>query len=162
MKRAAYTVIVIAYVIFPMHVWAQERAEEGVVVHADPRLSILLKKNHTMEPPALQDMKPTKQYTGDAPVPDIQTRPHIVLYKGKGYRVQIYNGEDRAQAIQIKTDFMRRFPGTHTYLSYISPSFRVKIGDYRDRSDAAGMMREAKSMYSPCMIVPDMVTVTNY
>jgi len=89
-------------------------------------------------------------------------RPHVVLYKGKGFRVQIYNGPDREKAIKIKTEFMRHFPGVHTYLTYISPSFRIKVGDFRDRSDAAGMMREANSMYSPCMIVPDMVTVTNY
>ena len=83
-----------------------------------------------------------------------------VLYTGKGYRVQIYNGSDREKAIKIKTDFMRLFPGMHTYLTYAAPCFRVKVGDYRNRAEAEGMLRETNSMYdSPTMIVPDMVTV---
>jgi len=85
-----------------------------------------------------------------------------VIYSGKGYRVQIYNGPDRNKAIDIKTEFMRHNPGIRTYLTYVSPCFRVKVGNYRNRSDAEGMLREAKSTYSPCMIVPDIITVNTY
>jgi hypothetical protein len=85
-----------------------------------------------------------------------------VLYSGKGFRVQIYNGNDRNKAVETKMEFARRYPAVRTYLCYISPSFRVKVGDFRNRSDAEGMYREAKSMYSPCMIVPDIITVCTY
>jgi hypothetical protein len=84
------------------------------------------------------------------------------IYSGKGYRVQIYNGNDRAKAINIKATFMRQFPGVRTYLTYISPCFRVKVGDYRNRSDAEGMLKEANAMYSPSMIVPDIITVNTF
>jgi hypothetical protein len=83
-----------------------------------------------------------------------------VIYTGKGYRVQIYNGYDREKAIKVRAEFMKLYPGTYTYLSYVSPCFRVKVGDYRSRAQAIGMLKEANSMYpSPCMIVPDQITV---
>lgn len=84
-----------------------------------------------------------------------------VIYSGKGFRVQIYSGNDREKAIMVKTEFMRRFPAIRTYLSYVAPTFRVKVGNYRNRSDAAGMQREAKEMYSPCVIVPDNITINS-
>lgn len=84
------------------------------------------------------------------------------VYSGKGYRVQIYNGNDRVRAIKIKAEFMRKFPGVRTYLTYISPCFRVKVGDYRNRSDAEGMLREANAMYSPSMIVPDVINISSF
>lgn len=84
------------------------------------------------------------------------------VYTGKGFRVQIYNGPSREKAIAAKTEFMRRYPGVRTYLIYVAPGFRVKIGDFRSRGDAEGMLREANSMFTPSMIVPDMVTISTY
>lgn len=102
----------------------------------------------------------------DVPVPVVyNTTPRKegrVIYSGKGFRVQIYNGTDRDKAVMIKNEFSRRYPGTRTYLTYISPSFRVKVGNYRNRSDAEGMLREANSMYNPSMIVPDLITISTY
>ena len=164
MNRLYYIILAVLSLFFSSLAYGQYSLEEGVIVHADPRLAVLLKKNHTLSPaedPVYADIKFTKP-PKEAAMTGIPHRDVITLYKGKGYRVQIYYGPDRVKAIQIKTEFMRHFPGIHTYLSYESPSFRVKAGDYRNRSDAAGMLREANSMYSPSMIVPDIVTVTNY
>ena len=159
MGRASNIIFLFFFLLFSARCLAQDSLQEGVVVHADPRLSVLLRKTHTTEPIYTPgEIKDVKQPFREA----APRRQIVTLYKGAGYRVQIYNGPDRAKALQIKTEFMRHFPGVHTYLNYISPSFRVKVGDYRNRSDAAGMMREAHSMYSPVMIVPDMVTITNY
>ena len=78
-------------------------------------------------------------------------------YHGNGFRVQIYNGPDRADALRIKAEFMRNYPGVRTYLTYTSPHYRVKVGDFRRREDALGMFKEANDTYSPCMIVPDVL-----
>lgn len=86
-----------------------------------------------------------------------------IIYSGKGFRVQIYYGPDRAKAVQVKAEFMRNFPDVRTYLNYLSPTFRVKVGDYRNRSDAEGMLREARSIFGgPCMIVPDIITINTF
>ena len=153
--------------------FAQEEEGGDVDIHADTRLAVLLRKTHTYvrpsfpDPPANKQPEPVKQtlnpgdYLGkEGLIHHDHTR--AVTYTGKGYRVQIYNGPDRNKAVQVKTEFMRRFPGVSTYITYVAPGFRVKIGDYRNRSDAEGMLREATSMYSPSMIVPDVVTLTSW
>lgn len=80
-------------------------------------------------------------------------------YTGPGYRVQIYYGTNRYEALRRKAEFMRNYPTINTYFTYISPNYRVKIGDFRRREDATGMYREANGTYSPCMIVPDKVNI---
>lgn len=81
--------------------------------------------------------------------------------KTKGFRVQIYNGPDRKKAAQIKTQFMRQFPGVRSYMLYISPTFRVRVGDFRLRGDAMALLKQAKTISSPIMIVPDSIQLSN-
>ena len=80
-------------------------------------------------------------------------------YNGNGFRVQIYYGPNRDEAMRRKAEFMRHYPGVPTYLLYASPTYRVKVGDYRRREDAYTMFREANGTYSPCMIVPDNISI---
>ena len=190
----------------------------NVVVHSDPRLALLLKKNPTAAPPItpasnseesarrsrsvtkatagkettkpaqepprtqaasapshqLPVTPPSKEIAANMPknpnvppvhpfVPPPAHKDGRIIYSGKGFRVQIYSGNDRDKAIKVKTEFMRLYPGMRTYLSYAAPCFRVKVGDYRNRNDAVGMLKEANSMYdSPCMIVPDEVAIHAY
>lgn len=136
MKRLYYILLMLLVSISP--VWAQKTAvsedgEKGVVVHADPRLAVLVKKNVNVN--------------------------KGLIRSGRGYRVQIYSGNDRQKATNIKIDFMRRFPGVRTYMTYVSPHFRVKVGDYTTRQAAADMYRQASTLYSPCMIVPDIIVI---
>ena len=80
-------------------------------------------------------------------------------YTGDGFRVQIYNGTDRYKAQKIRDEFDLHYPGVHTYMSYVAPHYRIKVGDYKNRQDAMGMYKEASSSYFPCMIVPDKVVI---
>ena len=215
----------IAPVAFLMFFVVEVRAQfmpGNVVVHSDPRLAVLLKKNPTAAPPptpvsysdesgrrnrntsktttnakekelarsapppALSKnslpaapthqvpVSPAPEIASNIPAkpkgppvhPFVQPATHKdsrIIYSGKGFRVQIYNGYDREKAIKVKTEFMRQYPGMRTYLTYASPHFRVKVGDYRNLSDAVGMLKEANAMYdTPCMIVPDEVAIHAY
>lgn len=78
-------------------------------------------------------------------------------YHGTGFRVQIYNGPNRNEALRIKAEFMRNYPGIQTYFSFSSPHYRVKAGNFRRREDAVSLFREANDTYTPCMIVPDVL-----
>jgi hypothetical protein len=111
---------------------ATEDTATGVVLHADERLAIVTRK-HVSYPPG--------------------------IYSGHGYRVQIYSGSDRNKANSIKIDFLRHHPGVRAYLSYSSPQFRVKVGDYRGRAEAERMYQEVEGRYKPCMIVPDIIMI---
>jgi hypothetical protein len=118
--------------------------QSGVVIHADPRLALVLKK------PTANNNTPS------APV------RRKLIRSGRGYRVQIYSGNDRVKATQIKSDFARRFPGTRTYLSYSAPQFKVKAGDFQSRGDAARLQSQASSYFAPVMIVPDIIVVNTF
>jgi hypothetical protein len=82
-----------------------------------------------------------------------------VIFAGKGYRVQIYYGSDRNKANKIRTEFIRHYPGIQTYLTYNSPSFRVRVGDFRNRAEAQHVLKEANKINKPSMIVPDNIAV---
>lgn len=112
---------------------AIQDTEQDVILHADPRIADALKRHK-------------EAITG-------------TIYSARGYRVQIYSGNDRAKATHIKIDFIRRFPGIRTYMTYVSPQFRVKIGDYRTRADAEKMYEQVSTLYTPCMIVPDIIVI---
>jgi len=108
-----------------------EDTATGVVVHSDTRLAVLMKKSGG----------------GGG------------IYSGRGYRVQIYSGNDRGKATKVKLDFARRFPGVRTYMTYVQPQFRVKVGDFRSRGEAEKMYQQVSTLYTPCMIVPDYIVV---
>jgi hypothetical protein len=140
--RSLYLVVFFLVISCPAQA---QQAEGDVVIHADPRLDILLGK---------------KSHAGGDDDELGSPRTPVVIYSGKGYRVQIYNGTDREKALEVKTEFMRKYPAVHTYLSYLSPTYRVKVGDYRFRLEAEKMLNEVSGTYSRSMIVPDKITIT--
>lgn len=143
MKHLVYKVILAVLLLLGNNAWSQIKVTEddavakpaktGVTVHADPRLAILARKYRNVQ-------------LG-------------VIRSGQGFRVQIYNGNDRQKATEIKVDFMRRFPNVRTYLTYVQPQFRVKVGDFRTRAEAGELYRQVSTLYNPCMIVPDIVVI---
>jgi hypothetical protein len=113
-----------------------EQVPTNTTLYADARLDVLMKKHKTG--------------SGSG------------IYSGRGYRVQIYSGNDRNKANRMKVDFMRRFPGVHAYMTYVAPQFRVKVGDFHSRAEAMELYRKLGTLYNPCMIVPDMVVFRNF
>jgi len=101
----------------------------NVKINADPRLALVVNK----------------------PV----QRPFVG--RVKGYRVQIYNGNDRKEANDIKIKFMKAYPGVRSYLVYNNPQFRIRVGDFKGRREAAQLQRQLSGIFNPCMIVPDVI-----
>ena len=123
--------------------FAQQEAEiiedtSGIVIHNDPRLDLVVAA-----------LKPKPAIKG-------------VIRSGRGYRVQIYNGNDRNKAIQIKVDFLRRHPDVPAYMTYIQPQFRIKVGDFKTRAEAAELYREMNQLYGAAMIVPDVIVINTF
>lgn len=114
-----------------IHSW-----DNNITFNADPRLAVLLEKHKSQQ---------SGGYSGTRYM--------------RGYRVQIYYGTDRNQAINRKVDFMRRFPGIKTYMAYTQPQYRVKVGNFATREDAVETYRMAINAYGACMIVPDNVVI---
>lgn len=117
--------------------------KEGVVIHADPRIDMLV--HETVKVKKAEIAKTTK-----------------VIRSGRGFRIQIYNGNEKAQAINKKIDFMRRFPEVATYMTYTQPLFRVKVGNFQSRKEAQTFMSQIGSFYGTAMIVPDFIVINTF
>lgn len=65
-----------------------------------------------------------------------------------GYRVQVISTIDRGKATATRARLMELFPEYQSYLSYQSPYFRVRIGDFRDQ-DSAQQLQEQLNNYFP-------------
>lgn len=163
MNRLGIHSYILLFFLTPLISRAQEQLVNGVTIHADPRLAILLKKYpvKTAEATPVKIAEKTERDTSDANTAVVMRTP-VVLYHGKGFRVQVYSGVDREKAQSIKADLMRRFPGVHTYMTFVAPSYRIKMGDYRSRALAEAMLKQVNTIYPPCMIVPDEITITGY
>lgn len=116
---------------------------KSVTLHADPRLDLVTAY-----------CEPSKTYSG--------SNGYGSIHSGKGFRVMIYSGTDRDKANTVKADFMRRYPGTRVYMTYSLPQYRIKVGDYTSRDEALQLYRVLSGLYSPCMVVPDIVEINTF
>jgi hypothetical protein len=74
-----------------------------------------------------------------------------------GYRVQIFSGLERRQAYAEQAKFKVRFPAYSSYISYVQPNYRVRVGDFRTRLEAEKFMNELKRNYSSLFIFSEMI-----
>lgn len=91
-------------------------AEDGpaVIVHKDPRIDLLVKKQAYVNITA-------KKVSG-----------HTM----RGYRLLVINTNSRDEAIAAKTKIYSHFPDQKAYLVYQSPFFKLKAGNYQTREEA--------------------------
>ncbi len=127
-----YCFLLLVSLIVSLSLHAQEQDTGYVNIHADPRLALVVKKPATNK---------------------------VFIGKTRGFRVQIYNGNDRKKASQAKLDFMRQFPGIRSYLVYNNPQFRVRVGDFTSRKGASDLYSKLSGTFNPCMIVPDLINI---
>lgn len=130
---------VLIFTFFVLNASAQGTAvtDSGYVnVHADSRLTAMIKKIN-------------------------KNIPSYRSNKMRGFRVQIYSGTDRRKATEIRLSFMRSNPGIRTYLVYNTPNFRVRIGDFRTRSEAHDLYNRLYGHYNDVMIVPDLINISS-
>jgi hypothetical protein len=74
--------------------------------------------------------------------------------KGKGYRVQIYFGADKAKANAAKAQFLSRgSDATHAYELYDVPNFKIRVGDFRTKMDAYRYLKKIKGEFPQAFIV---------
>lgn len=76
-----------------------------------------------------------------------------------GFRVQIYSGSSRNEAYATQARFQKQYKDIATYVSYTQPNYRVKVGDFRSRSEAQAFMREVKNDYPMVFLFTEQVYV---
>lgn len=73
-----------------------------------------------------------------------------------GYRVQVFFGR-RELAIEKKAEFIESNPGVPTYISFLAPNFRLRVGDFRSRIEAEKLKYQIEKDYPGCYIVKDQI-----
>lgn len=75
-----------------------------------------------------------------------------------GYRIQVYSGSGasaRNDSQNAKRQVLEAYPSERTYGTYNAPSWRVRVGDFRFRSEAMPLLSKLRRQFPGCYIVKD-------
>lgn len=78
----------------------------------------------------------------------------------KGYRVQIFTGSSRDEAIKAKALFIQKFPDIDNYLEYEVPNYKVRVGDFLSRWQAKELcakINKTPVLSGNAFVVPSLV-----
>jgi hypothetical protein len=73
-----------------------------------------------------------------------------------GYRVQIFQGTKDA-AYQAKAKFISNHENIKIYVSFQSPDFKVRVGDFRTKSEAIKLKYLIKNEFPAVYIIDDVI-----
>ncbi len=109
-----------------------------VIIHKDPRLDLLVKKQAQINEETSRDAR----------------------RNSKGFRLMIINTNKRDEAIAAKSKVYTYFPELKAYLVYQSPYFKLKVGNFRERKDAESYQKRL-NVYFPkgVFIMNDVIEV---
>ena len=118
--------------------WRKIPDSNSVVVHKDPRLDMLIKKQADINEVTSRDAR----------------------RNAKGFRLMIINTNKRDEAIAAKTKVYTYFPELKAYLLYQSPYFKLKVGNFKDRKEAEDYQKQL-NIYFPkgVFIMNDIIEV---
>jgi len=77
-----------------------------------------------------------------------------------GYRIRIYfdlGQKSRKQSEEVSYEFMQNYSGIAVYRSYVSPYYKVSVGDFRTRDNALKLYYQLLKDYPKAFIVPEWV-----
>ncbi len=74
-----------------------------------------------------------------------------------GFRVQIFNGENRKDAYNAQAKFLEQFPDIRTYITYNEPNFKVRVGDFRTRLEAEKLQGELTRWFIGLFIINEKI-----
>src|SRR3990170_5382418 len=74
-----------------------------------------------------------------------------------GYRVQIFFGSKRKDVLEVRTDFLAKYPDIGAYIQYDEPYFKVRVGDFRTQLKAQKFYKEISGGFPNSFIVEDLI-----
>lgn len=75
----------------------------------------------------------------------------------QGYRILVYLGIERDQAMSIRRNIIGRYPDETDYLTFKSPVYRLYIGDYLTKLDAARGLAKLRGLAPKLELEPTQV-----
>lgn len=101
---------------------AKKNSWQGkVVVNQDPKMSVLLDKK----------------------IAENEDKQYITFL---GYRVQVYMGNNqkksKTEALEREKKILEKYPELTSYLSFASPFWKLRVGDFRTHTDALVLCKQ--------------------
>lgn len=110
----------------------------ALIVHKDPRVDALVKKQADIN-------ERSKKITGRTM---------------RGYRLLVLNTNSRDEAIAAKTKIYTHFPDQKAYLTYQSPFFKLKAGNFQTRDEAKHYQSLMNTLFPKgVFIISDLIEV---
>jgi hypothetical protein len=78
----------------------------------------------------------------------------------QGFRVQIYFGSghtSRENANNVRNAFVSKYQDTPVHVVFQEPYFKVRVGDFRTKSEALKVLKEIETDYEGAFIVKDYI-----
>ncbi len=144
-------------IFIPAIAYAQKRGTVEVI--KDPRIDTFiarrsnLKVSHVAAKTIATAVPPI---TGTAAIYLPITGPKVQI---NGFRVQIFTGSDRKDAYDMQAKFQEKYPGVRTYITYIEPDFKVRVGDMRTRLEAEKLMQELRKDFVSLFIIQEKINI---
>lgn len=109
-----------------------------VIVHKDPRIETLEAKQASINESTRKAASRTM----------------------RGYRLLVINTNKREEAIAAKTKVYTNFPELNAYLSYRTPYFKLKAGNFQTRSEAEAYRKRMAPLFPKgVFIINDVIEV---
>jgi hypothetical protein len=117
------TVLILLSFLATLHVAAQDSGT--VIVHKDPRVDLLAKKQAAINVAVKKASSRTM----------------------RGFRLLVVNTTRREEAIAAKTKIYTLYPELKAYLAYQSPYYKLKAGNFRTREEAETYRRTMSTLF---------------
>lgn len=77
-----------------------------------------------------------------------------------GYRIQIFfdsGNHSKSRAYAKKSNFILKYPHIRAYITYQSPNYKVRVGDFRTKLDAEKFKNEIIEDYPSAFSIPELI-----
>ncbi len=78
----------------------------------------------------------------------------------KGFRVQVMAAGNRADVNKAKGQFYGMFPDIKTFVIYQQPNFKLRVGNFRSKTEAYKAWKEITKYFPGAFITPDEIKMS--
>lgn len=127
----------------------------------------LVRPEYAPRPVEKANPTPAKPYVPQAEPPHVNQAVDGVIERiathnkakttERGYRIQIFSGNNRAEYEKARGYILQYFPNLETYVSYSQPTYKLKVGDFLSRTEAENYLASLQSRFVAAKIIYDNV-----
>ena len=79
----------------------------------------------------------------------------------EGLSIQLYAGNDRAEAKEVQLKVFRYFPNSTPQIIFDQPNYKVRMGTFYTQLEAYPIFKSTKSKFPKAILVPIRIPVSN-